>query len=622
MDRDLESIQEARRLIEKAAEAQKVLAAYSQAQIDDVVRACAEAAQAKAGPLARLAVEETTYGKVEDKTEKNLFCARDVYNAIKVMKTVGVIREDPQAGIVEMAVPAGVVAAIIPVTNPTSTAIFKALIALKGRNAVVMSPHPNAARCIQETVRVMADAAVKAGAPDGAIACLRLPTMEATNELMRNRRTAIILATGGAGLVRAAYSSGKPALGVGPGNVPAYIHSSADVPKAVGDILAGKSFDWGTICSSEQHMVVDKAIVEQARIETERQGGFFLTPGQAASVARVLIMPDFRVNGKMVGQSPERIAREAGFDVPPGTRALVAPLDGIGREHPLSAEKLSPVLSFYPVADWHEGLDVCRRLLQFGGMGHTMAIHARDDQVVRALGLELPAFRLVVNTPAPHGSVGWTTNLSPSMSLGCGTPGGNITSDNISPMHLVNIKRLAYERRPVDHAHAGQQAAARAVLAPSRENSLYRASVPPASIPAASPAPASSSASVVRGPVIDRAEIARIVDRFLTSHGKVPGAPPGSPSGASSCGCPVPAQAPMPAQAAGAKPAGPAVEASNPPAPGPASAPSRPKPVDFVCEDDVRRALTKGEKIFVSPRTIITPAARDLGESREVFAGR
>ncbi len=619
MDRDLESIQEARRLIEKAAEAQKVLAGYTQEQIDDVVRACAEAAQANAQPLARLAVEETTYGKVEDKVEKNLFCARDVYNAIKDMKTVGVIGEDPEAGVVEMAVPAGVVAAIIPVTNPTSTAIFKALIALKGRNSIVMSPHPNAARCIQGTARVMAEAAVKAGAPDGAIACLRLPTMEATNELMRNRRTAIILATGGAGLVRAAYSSGKPALGVGPGNVPAYIHSSADVPKAVGDILAGKSFDWGTICSSEQHMVVDKAVAERARLETERQGGFFLTAEQAASVARVLIMPDFRVNGKMVGQSPERIAREAGFNVPPGTRALVAPLDGIGREHPLSAEKLSPVLSFYPVADWREGLDVCRRLLEFGGMGHTMALHGRDDQVIRAMALELPAFRLVVNTPAPHGSVGWTTNLAPSMSLGCGTPGGNITSDNISPMHLVNIKRLAYERRPVDHTHAGQ-AVARAAGAPSREINLPKVAGPaPSAIPAVSPSPAASRAA--GGSVIDRAEIARIVDRFLTAHGKVPGAPSSSGPPASSCGCAVPAQPSPPTRVARAKPPSMDSEARSPSAVTSASVPARPRPVDFVCEDDVRRALTRGERIFVGPRTIITPAARDLGESREVFAG-
>ena len=615
MDRDLESIQEARRLIEKAAEAQKVLAGYNQAQIDDVVRACAEGAQANAEPLARLAVEETTYGKVEDKVEKNLFCARDVYNAIKGIKTVGVIREDPEAGIVEMAVPAGVVAAIIPVTNPTSTAIFKALIAIKGRNSVVMSPHPNAARCIQETARVMSEAAAKAGAPEGAIACLRLPTMEATNELMRNRRTAIILATGGSGLVRAAYSSGKPALGVGPGNVPAYIHSSADVPKAVGDILAGKSFDWGTICSSEQHMVVDKAVADQARLETERQGGFFLTPEQAAAVARVLIMPDFRVNGKMVGQSPERIAREAGFSVPPGTRALVAPLDGIGREHPLSAEKLSPVLSFYPVADWREGLDVCKRLLEFGGMGHTMALHARDDQVIRTMALELPAFRLVVNTPSPHGSVGWTTNLSPSMSLGCGTPGGNITSDNISPMHLVNIKRLAYERRPVDHAHAGHQVPARPAAVEPRE---IRAAEPSRVNPAPATNPAAAGGSRVT--VMDRDEIARIVDRFLTARGKVPGAPPDSRAGASSCGCAVPAQPSAPGSAGGGGIAAAASHEQTPPGKASVITPARPKPVDFVCEDDVRRALTKGEKILVGPRTIITPAARDLGQSGEVFA--
>jgi acetaldehyde dehydrogenase (acetylating) len=579
MDRDLESIQEARRLVEKAAEAQKILAGYSQSSIDALVGTCAAAAQANAEPLARLAVEETTYGKVEDKVEKNLFCARDIYNAIKDLKTVGVIREDAERGIVEMAVPAGVVAAIIPVTNPTSTAIFKALIALKGRNTIVMSPHPNAVRCIFETARVMAEAATKAGAPDGAIGCLSLPTMQATNELMRHRRTAIILATGGAGLVRAAYSSGKPALGVGPGNVPAYIHASADVPKAVSDVLTGKSFDWGTICSSEQHMVVDRAVADQARLETQRQGGFFLTSEQAAAVARILILADFRVNGKMVGQSPERIAQEAGFTIPPGTRALVAPLDGIGREHPLSAEKLSPVLSFFTVADWHEGLDVCRRLLEFGGMGHTMALHARDDQVLRAMALELPAFRLVVNTPAPHGSVGWTTNLSPSMSLGCGTPGGNITSDNISPLHLVNIKRLAYATRPLNHAHEGEATAA-------------------SKSPAAAPLPAVPLSSAAPAP-LDRAEISRIVDRVLASRAKAAPAPPlpatpGASISASACPAP-PATASVRGEA------------------------EQPKPAEFVCEDDVRRAIAKGDRIVVGPRTIITPAARDLGEPLEVF---
>ena len=596
MDRDLESVQEARRLVEKAAEAQKALAGYSQSQIDAVVGACAEAARVHAELLARLAVEETTYGKIEDKTQKNLFCARDVYEAIKDLKTVGVIREDPERGLVEMAVPAGVVAAIIPVTNPTSTAIFKALIALKGRNTIVMSPHPNAVRCIRESARVMAEAAVEAGAPQGSIACLRLPTPEATDALMKHRQTAIILATGGAGLVRAAYSSGKPALGVGPGNVPAYIHSSADVPKAVNDILTGKSFDWGTICSSEQHLVVDQAVAEQARIETGRQGGFFLTAEQAAAVARLLILPNLRVNGKMVGQSPDRIAREAGFSVPPGTRALVAPLNGIGREHPLSAEKLSPVLSFFTVADWHEGLDVCRRLLEFGGMGHTMSLHARDDQVIRAMALELPAFRLVVNSPAPHGSVGWTTNLVPSMSLGCGTPGGNITSDNISPLHLVNIKRLAYERRPADHEHAGACGGS------------YSSSTTGSGIRIWEAPPAKAAAAATAAP-IDLAEITRIVDRFLASRGNIQSSPSTSdPS--RSCGT-----ATKPGEkTARSVPVTPIFEAAKP-----IATPAQPKALDFVCEDDVRRAITKGERILVAPRTIITPAARDLGEAREVF---
>ncbi|HEY6291416.1 MAG TPA: aldehyde dehydrogenase family protein [Terriglobia bacterium] len=617
MDRDLESIQEARRLVEKAAEAQKVLAGYSQAQIDAVVAACAEAARVHAELLARLAVEETTYGKIEDKTQKNLFSARDVYNAIKDMKTVGVIREDPERGIVEMAVPAGVVAAIIPVTNPTSTAIFKALIALKGRNTIVMSPHPNAVRCIRESARVMAEAAVEAGAPEGSIACLRLPTLEATDALMKHRQTAIILATGGSGLVRAAYSSGKPALGVGPGNVPAYIHSSADVPKAVNDILTGKSFDWGTICSSEQHLVVDQAVAERARLEAERQGGFFLTAEQAAAVARLLILPNFRVNGKMVGQSPERIAREAGFPVPPGTRALVAPLTGVGRDHPLSAEKLSPVLSFFTVADWHEGLDVCRRLLEFGGMGHTMSLHARDDQVIRAMALELPAFRLVVNSPAPHGSVGWTTNLTPSMSLGCGTPGGNITSDNISPLHLVNIKRLAYERRAADHDDAEASAGSHASSAASSGIRLWEAA-PPKAIAGASPPPPAASAAArtsdgaVSPAAIDRAEIARIVDHFLASHGKTPAPAPAGSGASRSCGTSAESNAEMVSNAPAAPVSG--VTKSIEPA-----APPKPKPVDFVCEDDVRRAITKGERIWVGPRTIITPAARDLGEAREVF---
>lgn len=568
LDKDLKSIQEARQLIEKAAEAQKTLEQFSQEQIDAVVGACAEAARVNAEALARLAVEETTYGIVADKVEKNLFAARDVYNAMKDMKTVGVLREDAENGVVEIAVPVGVVAAIIPTTNPTSTAIFKVLIALKTRNAIVMSPHPSAVRCICESARVMTEAALKAGAPEGSIGCLPNPTPEATNELMRHRLTSIILATGGTGLVRAAYSSGKPALGVGPGNVPAYIHTSANIPKAVADILTGKCFDNGTLCSSEQHIVVDAAVAREVRAEVERQGGYFLSSEQAGAVARLLILPNFRVNPKMVGQSAERIASEAGFSVPAGTRALVAALEGIGREHPLSAEKLSPVLSFYVVKDSHEGMEVCGRFLNFGGRGHTMSIHASDDGVVRAFALNLPAFRMVVNTPAAHGSVGYTTKLFPSMSLGCGTLGGNITTDNISPMNLINVKRLAYERAPVNRAERAAASAAQTQSGRAAESKQVAPSSP-------SMAP----------------EISRLVDRFHAAEAKVQPLPP-SPSAA-------------------AAPSAAAREKVQRPVPSP--------PVDFVCEDDVRTALKKGEKIPIGPRTIITPSARDLGEPREVF---
>lgn len=589
MDRDLQSIQEVRRLLEKAAEAQKTLEHFSQQQIDAVVRACAEAGRRNAEPLARLAVEETTYGVVADKIVKNLFSAQDVYAAIKDLKTVGVIREDAANGIVEIAVPAGVVAAIIPTTNPTSTAIFKALISLKARNAVVMSPHPNAVRCISETVRLLDEAARQAGAPEGALNCLTTVTNEATQELMSHRLTAIILATGGTGLVRAAYSSGKPALGVGPGNVPAYIHASALIPKAVADILTGKCFDNGTLCSSEQHMVVEAAVAAQVKEETSRQGGFFLTAEQAAAVARVLILPNFRVNSKMVGQSAEKIAREAGFDVPAGTRALVAPLEGIGRNYPLSAEKLSPVLSFFVVKDTNEGIGVCERLLRFGGMGHTMSIHATDDRVIREFALKLPAFRMVANSPSSYGSVGYTTRLFPSMSLGCGTPGNNITSDNISPMHLLNIKRLAYERRTVNVLEGGK-IISRTYDQVAADTAMSRPAA--AAPPSPPPAPRAVAASVVASL---SPEISRLIDRLAAARATSNPAPPSSAAPSH----------PAPAVAS------PAAH-TNPPA-------VAHRAVDFVSEEDVRQALAKGQKIYIGPRTIITPSARDLGNPADVF---
>lgn len=371
--------------------------------------------------------------------------------------------------------------------------------------------------------------------------------------------------------------------------MPSYIHSSANIQKSVADILTGKTFDNGTLCSSEQHLVVDAAIAPQVKAEAELQGGFFLNAQQAESVAGVLILPNFRVNPKMVGQSAERIAREAGFSVPAGTRALVAPLAGIGRDHPLSAEKLSPVLSFFVVKDASEGLDVCDRLLRFGGMGHTMSIHARDERVIQEFALKLNAFRMVVNSPASHGSVGYTTRLFPSMSLGCGTLGGNITTDNISPMNLVNIKRLAYERAPVNREDG--------TALPSRSHAESLQALRPQATHAP-PTSAPVRVGVIASPAAprlpeDRTQIARLVQRFIGSaHQSSPASPAAASSGTQHA------------------------------APNPHASIERtaPRPVDFVSEDDVRVALKRGEKIPIGPRTIITPSARDLGEPNEVFA--
>ena len=370
------------------------------------------------------------------------------------MRTVGILREDREKGIVEVASPVGVVAAVIPSTNPTSTAIYKTLISLKAQNAIVLSPHPSATRAICETAAVLSRAAVAAGAPEGLIGCMQDTTFAGTRELMSHRQTGVILATGGTGLVRAAYGSGKPAYGVGPGNVPSFIERTADVRKAVADIFAGKTFDYGTICSSEQAMVVDESLSEAALEECRKQGAYFLSAGEAEKLGALLFLPGTHAaNTALVGRPATLIAESAGISVPPETRVLMARLQPsqVGREFPLSAEKLSPILAFYSVADLDAGIALCRRLLEFGGMGHTCAIHSRDDAAVRRFGQSVPAFRVCVNTSPVHGSIGYSTNLFPAMTLGCGAPGGNITSDNIGPQHLMNVKRIAWEARPVEH---------------------------------------------------------------------------------------------------------------------------------------------------------------------------
>lgn len=532
---------------------------FSEEQIERILLEISKTGIANADRLARQAVEETGYGTVEHKTLKNLFCADDVYRAIRPMKTVGIVNEDKEKKVFEVASPIGVIAAIIPSTNPTSTTIYKALIALKGRNAVVFSPHPSAVRCINETARLIAEAAERAGAPKGVICCMKTSTMEGTQELMKHPKTALILATGGTGLVRAAYSAGKPAFGVGPGNVPTYIEKTADVPKAVRDILTGKCFDNGTLCSSEQSIICDEAVKDLALAELKKQGAYVCNPQEKAQLERTIQTPRRTLNTKIVGKSALKIAEMAGFAVPAGTRALVAHADGVGSEHPISMEKLSPTLGFYVVKDWREGCAKCIEILNFGGLGHTLSVHTKDEAVVREFGLRKPAFRICVNTPAALGAVGYTTNLFPAMTLGCGAAGGNITSDNISPLHLINLKRVAYGVREV----------------------------------ASGPPPKAASATA-------RATIEQVVDQWLGGKG--------SPV--------VPAAAVKPASSPAAPPLS-SFQQLEPAKPKPEK--KEPKPVGFVCEDDVRTAMLANAKITIGKKTIITPSARDLGESGDVF---
>lgn len=447
-NKDLLSIQEARELVAKAHKAQEILAGFEQAKIDRIIRAMFQAGYDNARRLAMMAVEETGFGVVEDKVLKNQFATKNVYEHIKNMCTVGVISEDRNGRVIEIAEPMGVILGIIPSTNPTSTVMYKALIALKARNAILFSPHPRAAKCSLEAARIMEEAAVSAGAPQGVIGCLTLCTKEGTDELMRLPQVAVILATGGSAMVKAAYSAGKPAYGVGPGNVPAFIERTADIPKAVADILASKTFDNGTICASEQAIVTEEIIAEQVISELKRQGGYFLPDEDLVAVEKTVILPAGGVNPRVVGQSPKVIADLAGIKIPEKTRVLVARLNEVGKKSPLSAEKLCPVLAFYIEKDWQKACERCYELIQFGGVGHSLVIHSQNNKVIYEFAMKKPVFRILVNTPSSQGAIGLTTGLEPALTLGCGTWGGSITADNVGPLHLINRKRLAYHLSP------------------------------------------------------------------------------------------------------------------------------------------------------------------------------
>lgn len=445
MDKDLASIQEARDLVGAAHQAWDAWRRASQEQVDLVCEAMAEAGFQASERLGRMAQEETGFGNALHKKLKNEFGSRMVWESIRDLKTVGVIRHDPARRVYEIAWPMGVVAALVPSTNPTSTTFFKALIAIKSRNAIVFSPHPSARRCTYEAAQTMILAAENAGAPKGLISCIQQVSLQGTQELMTHRQTAIILATGGTPMVRAAHSTGKPAYGVGPGNVPVYVDRSADLEKAARYIVASKAFDYSTICATEQAIVADLPIANRLVELMRAQGAYFTDPQQTEALRRLVFHPDGSMNTKVVGKSAEFVAEVAGFRVPTGTRILVTPLTMVGREEPLSHEKMTTVLAWYTVDGWEQGCEKSIAIIEAGGMGHTQIIYANDEKVIMAFGLEKPVFRILVNTMGTLGAIGFTTGVMPSLTLGPGGLGGAITGDNVTAYHLINIKRLAYE---------------------------------------------------------------------------------------------------------------------------------------------------------------------------------
>lgn len=566
-------------MVDRAESAGHRLKTFSQQKIDRIVGAMAAIARENAGRLAAMAVEETGRGNIPDKTSKNLFASVNVYNHIKDLKTCDVIRQDKEKRVIEIGVPFGVIAVIVPTTNPTSTTIFKVLSAVKGRNTVVISPHPQAVRCTIETARLMNDAALQAGAPEHCINCMDVVTLEGTNELMRHRKTRLILATGGMSLVRSAYSSGKPAYGVGPGNVPAFIERTAEIPRAVRDVLTGKTFDNGLLCSSEQAIVCDRPVRDRVLSELQENRAYLLNDQEQALVEHLIQLPDGRLNPEIVGKSVSCLAQKAGISVPGDVVCLVGFPRGVGREHPLSMEKLSPILAFYEVDGWQEGCRKCIELLSFGGLGHTMSIHSRDQRVILQFGLEKPAHRICVNTPATQGSVGLTTGLPPSMTLGCGGPGGNITSDNITALHLINVRRLAFGFPVVEGGTPDVSAE------------------PGGGEPASEQEEGEGESSDPVESIVDPRRLRNVVKSVIGEYlnGK---------------------------EARGPLDDGTDESSGEPPAEAHPGVSKDKVPVDFVCEEDVKLALRQNRKIVVGPRSILTPSARDLGEQHRVFEWR
>ena len=445
LDKDLQARQEARDLAKQAFEAQKLLAKMPQEKLDTIVEAIASAFAQEAEKLADMAVRETGFGNVKDKIRKNRFASETVAQAVRGMKTVGVLKENEQDKLWEVGVPVGVIAAIVPSTNPTSTVCYKAIIALKAGNAIVFSPHPKAIGCTRSAAEIVAKAAEQAGAPKGAVACLSIPSLQGCQELMGAEQVDLILATGGPGMVRAAYSSGKPAIGVGAGNGPAYIHRSADVSHALQCILESKSFDFGTVCASEQSIIVERSMEQQVKAQAQKMGFYFMDKEEAGRLAKLLFRPNGALNPEIVGKSAEVLAKMAEIRIPAGTKVLVAREQEAGPTRPYSMEKLCPVLAFFVMDSEQAVLDKAIEVLTHEGSGHTFAMHATDRDVIRRFGLQIPVSRFLVNTPAALGGIGATTGLFPALTLGCGAVGGSSSSNNISPLDLINIRRIAWD---------------------------------------------------------------------------------------------------------------------------------------------------------------------------------
>ena len=451
-DKDLSARQEARTLAAEAEKAQRVLADLPQEKLDAIVEAVAKAFSDNAVILAEMAVRETGFGNVEDKTTKNRFASNMVVEAVRGMKTVGLLRQNQKERVWEIGVPMGVIAAIVPSTNPTSTVCYKALIALKSGNSIVFSPHPKAIVCTRKAAQLVAEAAERAGAPKGSIGCLSIPSLDGCKELMAAKQVKLILATGGPAMVKSAYSSGKPAIGVGAGNGPAYIHHSADVGHALGCILKSKTFDYGTVCASEQSIIVEQRMEAQVRAEGEKRGFYFMNEQEAGALAKLLFRPTGALNPEIVGKPALKLAELAGFSVPRETRVLVAREQEAGPSRPYSMEKLCPVLAFYVMESEEAVLKKCIEILDHEGSGHTFAMHCGDEAVVRRFAAKIPVSRFLVNTPAALGGIGASTGLFPALTLGCGAVGGSSSSNNISPLDLINIRRVAWGTEEPRHS--------------------------------------------------------------------------------------------------------------------------------------------------------------------------